>query len=176
MLCLLCSCKASICVVCQRPTASRHKAESVLLAYTLPMLSHHWVTVTEPAKQVFGHASILANCFREDKMLKRIVMFGLLAVALASAKTYTFTISDPAQAGNVQLKPGEYHLRLDGTQVALMDEGGHQVDAAATVEESDRKFGQTSVSISDVDGIHRIESVQLGGSTHKVVFQQADQP
>jgi len=109
-------------------------------------------------------------------MVKRIVMFGLLAVALASAKTYTFTISDSAQAGNVQLKPGDYHLKLDGAQVVLMDEAGRQLDAAATVEESDRKFGQTSVATSDVDGIHRLDWVQLGGSTHKVVFQQARQP
>ena len=109
-------------------------------------------------------------------MLKRIVMFGLLAVALASAKTYTFSILEPAQAGAVQLKPGEYHLRLDGSQVALMDESGHQLDAAATVEEMDHKFDQTSVTTLDVDGIRRIESVQLGRTTHKVVFQPVSQP
>lgn len=109
-------------------------------------------------------------------MIKRIVMFGLLVVALASAKTYTFTISDPAQAGTTQLKAGEYRLRLDGAQVVLIDQGGRQIDAAATVEETDRKFDQTSVTTSDVDGIRRIESIQLGGSTSKVVFQPAAQP
>ena len=109
-------------------------------------------------------------------MVKRIVMFGLLAIALASAKTYTFTIFDPAQAGTTQLKPGEYRLKLNGAQVALMDEGGRQIDAAVTVEETDRKFDQTSVTTLDVDGIHRIESIQLGGSKSKVVFQQAGQP
>lgn len=109
-------------------------------------------------------------------MIKRIVMFGLLAIALASAKTYTFTISDPAQAGTAQLKPGEYLLRLDGAHVALMNKDGSQIAAAATVEETDRKFEQTSIITSDVDGIHRIESIQLHGSKNKVVFQQAGQP
>jgi len=104
-------------------------------------------------------------------MYKRIVMLALLAVALASAKTYTFNISNRAQAGNSQLAPGDYHLKLDGSQVVLIDGTGHQIDAAAKVEEADQKFPQTSVTTSDADGIVKIKSIQLGGSKYRVVFE-----
>jgi len=109
-------------------------------------------------------------------MLKRIVMFGLLAVALASAKTYSFTISEPAQAGAAQLKPGEYRLKLNDAQVALIDMNGRQIDVVATVEQSDIKFDQTSITTTDVDGVHRILSIQLHGTNNKVVFSEAGQP
>jgi hypothetical protein len=107
-------------------------------------------------------------------MFKRIAMLALLAVSLVSARTYSFAISDPAQAGTAQLKPGQYRLRLDGSQVVLLDKTGHQIDTAARVEESEGKFDQTSVTTTRVDGTVRIESVELGGSHTKVVFQQAD--
>jgi len=109
-------------------------------------------------------------------MVKRIVMFGLLVVALASAKTYSFTIFDRAQAGTAQLKPGEYRLKLDGAQVALIDMDGRQIDVVATVEQSDVKFDQTSITATDADGIHRILSIQLHGTNNKVVFSEAGQP
>ena len=109
-------------------------------------------------------------------MLKRIVMFGLLVVALASAKTYSFTIFDRAQAGTAQLKPGEYRLKLDGAQVALIDMDGRPIDVVATVEQSGVKFDQTSVTTTDADGIHRILSIQLHGTNNRVVFPEAAQP
>jgi hypothetical protein len=104
-------------------------------------------------------------------MLKRFAMLALLAVSLASAKTYTFTVYDSTQAGKVQLMPGEYHLKLDGSQALLMDATGHRIDAAAQVQTTDHKFDQTAVSTSKADGKNRIESIELGGSKIKVVFE-----
>jgi hypothetical protein len=104
-------------------------------------------------------------------MLKRVAILALLGVSLASAKTYTFTVADPAQAGKVQLKPGEYSLKLDGSQVVLMDTSGRRIDTTAKVESADRKFDQTVVSFSKVDGTNRIQAIQLGGSKTRVVFQ-----
>ena len=104
-------------------------------------------------------------------MLKRVAILALLGVSLASAKTYTFTVTDPAQAGKVQLKPGEYSLKLDGSQVVLMDRDGRRIDTTAKVESADRKFDQTAISSSKADGTNRIEAIQLGGSKYRVVFQ-----
>ena len=104
-------------------------------------------------------------------MFKRLAIVALMSVVLASAKTYTFTISEPATAGSAQLKPGEYKLKLDGTQVVLIDNGGKQIDTTAKVETADRKFNQTSISISTADGSNRIISIELGGSTNRVVFE-----
>lgn len=104
-------------------------------------------------------------------MLKRIAMLALLGVSLASAKTYTVTVPDSAQAGKVQLKPGEYNLKLDGSQVMLLDQTGHRIDVSAKVEVADRKFDSTAISISKADGTNRIQWIELGGSKNRVVFQ-----
>ena len=104
-------------------------------------------------------------------MFKRLALVALLSVLVVSAKTYSFNISDNATIGNVQVKPGEYHLRLDGSQVVLIDQAGNQIDTTAKVETADHKFNQTSVTRSTADGANRILSVQLGGSSNRVVFE-----
>ena len=104
-------------------------------------------------------------------MFKRLTIVALMSVLLASAKSYTINISDPASAGSVQLKAGEYRLRLEGTQVLLIDKAGKQIDTTAKVERAERKFDQTSISVSKTDGANRIISIQLGGSTNRVVFE-----
>ena len=78
-------------------------------------------------------------------MLKRIAILALLGVSLASAKTYSFVVSEPTNAGQAQLKPGEYSLKLDGSQVVLKDMTGRQIDVTAKVEPADRKFDETAV-------------------------------
>lgn len=104
-------------------------------------------------------------------MFKRLTIVALMSVLLASAKSYTISISDPATAGTTQLKPGEYKVKLDGTQVVLMDNNGKRIDTLAKVETAEHKFDQTSISISKADGANRIVSIQLGGSTNRIVFE-----
>ena len=108
-------------------------------------------------------------------MFKRLSILALMSVLLASAKTttktYVFGISENAVAGNAQLTPGVYHLKLDGSQVVLTDQAGKQVDTTATVETADHKFAETSIVFSTEDGTNRIVSIRLGGSSYRVVFQ-----
>jgi len=108
-------------------------------------------------------------------MFKRLAILALLSVfivgAKTSAKTYTINLTESAKAGVVDLKPGEYRLKLDGSQVVLTDQGGNQIDAGAKVETGDRKFEHTSISSTYVDGTHRILYIQLGGSRNTVVFE-----
>jgi len=104
-------------------------------------------------------------------MFKRLAMLALLTALVASAKTYTFTISDRETAGNAQLAPGEYNLTLNGTQVVLTDKNGNRIDAIAKVEISDDKFAETMVITTKADGTKRIVSIQLGRSRNRVVFQ-----
>ena len=103
-------------------------------------------------------------------MLKRIMGLTLLVVCLAFAKTYTFSVSTPAQLGNALLNPGEYSLKVDGEQVVLIDSHHQRIETNATIETSDKKFPQTSVLMTTAESVARIESVQLGGTDKKVVF------
>ena len=108
-------------------------------------------------------------------MFKRFTILALLSALLLSAKmgtkTYTFSISNQAIAGNAQLKPGEYHIKLDGAQVVLTDKSGLRIDTTATVETAERKFDQTAVATAKESGTDRIIYIELGGSSNKVVFQ-----
>jgi hypothetical protein len=108
---------------------------------------------------------------KENAMLKRVIMLALLAVCLVSAKNYTFSLAEPTQAGTVLLKPGEYTVKVIGSQVALVDNDGRRIDVSATVETANEKFDYTAILISKADGKARIEAVQLGGSKNKVLFQ-----
>ena len=104
-------------------------------------------------------------------MFKRLATLLVLGVAILSAKTYTFSISDEAQAGQVQLKPGAYHVKIEGSQVVLSDSSGQKIDANAKLETTGEKFDQTAVETTKVGGANRIQWVELGGTRDKVVFQ-----
>jgi hypothetical protein len=108
---------------------------------------------------------------KENEMLKRIAMLALLCISLVSAKNYTFTVYDVSQAGQTELKPGEYTLKVDGSKVVLIDNAGRRIDAPARIETADSKFEFTSVSTTKVDGANRIQSIQLGGTNNRVVFE-----
>jgi len=104
-------------------------------------------------------------------MYNRILIFGLLGTALAGAKTYTITLTGRAQAGQTQLEPGDYRLKVDGSAVVLMKKSGQQVDATAKVEEAGQEFDHSSVHVSETDSVRRVESIQLGGTNYNVLFQ-----
>lgn len=104
-------------------------------------------------------------------MFRRTAILMLIGVACLSAKSYTFTLSSPAQAGTVQLKRGEYKLKVDGSQVVLTDQTGHRIETTAAVEDADQKYPQTTLTMSNEDGGPRIVSIELANTTRKVVFQ-----
>jgi hypothetical protein len=104
----------------------------------------------------------------EEEMLKRLCVLALVGVSLVSAKSYRIEILDACKAGTMQLKPGEYTLKLNGSKVHLLDNRGNSVEAPLKVEPTDRKFTQTAVEIS---GTHQLEFITLSGSKSKVVVE-----
>jgi uncharacterized protein YdbL (DUF1318 family) len=108
---------------------------------------------------------------KEDEMLKQLAMIALLGVSLASAKSYTVTISQACQAGGAQLKPGQYTLKVDNQTVVLIDSKGNSIETAAKIETAERKFDQTAILISNAGGTARLQSITLAGSKSRVVFE-----
>ncbi|MCE5307230.1 MAG: VCBS domain-containing protein [Acidobacteriales bacterium] len=104
-------------------------------------------------------------------MVKRLLIFSTLSLALLCAKTYTFKVPVAAQAGKVQLAPGEYSVNVEGSQVVLKDQSGKRIDATAKIESGKEKSKYTAVFISDKDGAKQVKAIQLKGSTDKVVFE-----
>ena len=102
-------------------------------------------------------------------MLKRIAMLALLGVSLASAKTYTVTVPDSAQAG--KFNRSRVSTTSNWTDRRLCCWIKRASNHAAKVEVADRKFDSTAISISKADGTNRIQWIELGGSKNRVVFQ-----
>ncbi len=104
-------------------------------------------------------------------MHMRLLIFALLAVSLASAKTYTFTLSETTQAGSTKLKAGQYTLSLEGSKVILKDSSGHNVAATAKVENSDQEYKDTRVSVTNAGQGAQLKSIDVGGSKFRIVFE-----
>ena len=102
-------------------------------------------------------------------MKNLLLALTLLGVSIASAKTYSITLTSPAAIGNSQLKSGEYKLELKGESVLVKD--GRMVNEFPVhVENETRKFEETSVTTSTEGGSNRIQEIHLGGTTVKLVF------
>lgn len=106
-------------------------------------------------------------------MLRKVVfscaVFGL---AVASAKSYDVKLYETAQAGNTELKAGEYQVSVDG-QNAKIKIGKTESPLAAKVEAADNKYNATSVKYVVVNGKRQIQEIHLGGTKTRIVFTEA---
>ena len=109
-------------------------------------------------------------------MTKSLLMIGALALAsvpFASAKSYDITLSERAKAGDVQLAPGEYKLKVEGSTAVFKDtRTDKSFTAPVKVENAGTKFSETRIE-SKVEGdMQNIQAIDLGGSSTKLEFEQ----
>ncbi len=105
-------------------------------------------------------------------MLKRLILaFIVLAVAIASAKTYSLILFQPSVVAGTELKPGEYRLEVQDGK-AVIRSGKVRVEAPVKVETVDSKFSSTSVRYAGGEGTARIQEIRLGGTNLKLVFEE----
>ena len=105
-------------------------------------------------------------------MLRKVVLsFAVLGLALASAKSYSVTLSEPALAGNTELKAGQYQVSVTG-QNAVLHSGKVDTQAPVKVEAADTKYDQTSVKYIMAGGKKQIQEIHLGGTKTKIVFTE----
>jgi hypothetical protein len=76
-------------------------------------------------------------------------------------------------AGATQLKPGEYRVKVEGSQAVFTDAQNTKlsVSVPVTVENSDRKFNSTAVETSNHGGMDNIQAIDLGGSNTRLKVQ-----
>jgi hypothetical protein len=105
-------------------------------------------------------------------MKKRILLsFAVAALAVASARSYSVNLFQPAMAGNTELKPGEYQVEVID-QKAVFRNGKVESQTPVKVEPSDVKYGSTTVRFSNGDGKMHIQEIHLGGTKTKLVFSE----
>ncbi len=108
-------------------------------------------------------------------MKNKSLLIGVLAVAgiaFAGTKTYDVTISKPAKAGTVELAPGEYKLKVDGTTATFINSSRKSSTTPVKVETAAKKFQNTAIDSTNGAAKDTIHSITLGGSTTKVDFEQ----
>lgn len=108
-------------------------------------------------------------------MKTKSLLIGVLAVAgiaFAGTKSYDVTISKAAKAGAVDLAPGAYRLKVEGTTATFVDSHQKSFTTPVKLETATKKFAQTAVDSSEGGAKDTIHSITLGGSTTKVEFEQ----
>jgi hypothetical protein len=104
-------------------------------------------------------------------MKRAIFALLVLALGLASAKTYTITLHEPALVGGTELQPGDYKVTVQNDNKVLLSSGKNSVESAVKSEQSENKYDATSVRLARTeDGKHRIEEIRLGGTKTRLVL------
>lgn len=107
-------------------------------------------------------------------MKHRLLLTGALALAslsIASAKAYQITVDEPTQAGMVQLKPGDYKVKVDGSNAVFTNlDSGKSVSTPVKVENTGKKHDVTAVDTSKATGSAKMEAIELGGTDETIEF------
>jgi len=124
-----------------------------------------------------------ARSKQEISTMKKLLVIGVLALSslsmtarggqhhLLGAKTYEITIAAPTKAGSVQLKAGQYKVKVEGSNATFTDMNSSQsLTTPVKVETGDKKFDDTTVQITKDGDTNRLEEIDLGGSKTKLEF------
>lgn len=110
--------------------------------------------------------------------IKSLLLTGALAVAtlsIATAKSYDIVIGNPTTVANVALKPGEYRLKLEGSNAIFTDvDNGKQYSAPFKSGNAARKFDVTAVDAQKKADTDRIQSIELGGTSTILQFSDSE--
>jgi hypothetical protein len=105
---------------------------------------------------------------------KTLLIAGALTLAsfgIASAKSFDVVLSTPTMAGSTELKPGEYKLKIEGSQAVFTEaQSSKSFTVPVKVENADKKFDRTIVESTNQNGMDNIRSIDLAGSTTKLEF------
>jgi hypothetical protein len=106
-------------------------------------------------------------------MKKFLLVAGLALSSLTvlSAKTYDIVLSSKTKAGNVELQPGQYKLKVEGSNAIFTETNkGKSFTTPVKVQEGDKKFDDTRVQSVKEGDTDKINEIDLGGSKTKLGF------
>jgi hypothetical protein len=101
-------------------------------------------------------------------MKKLALAFAVLALSVASAKTYSLTLFQNSVLNGTELKAGTYKLDVESDKIVVRA-GKQSVEAAVKVETSQTRYNATTVRYANGDGKYRIQEIRLGGTGMKLV-------
>ncbi len=97
----------------------------------------------------------------------------LASVGLALAKSYDIQLLAPAKAGNIELKPGEYKLKIEGSQAVFTDvRSGKSFSVPVKIENGDKRFTGTQMETVNQNGVDTIQVIDLADSHTRLTLVQ----
>jgi hypothetical protein len=103
-------------------------------------------------------------------MLKIAVLFMVLALSVASAKTYSVDIFVPMSVAGTELKAGTYSLDLNGERI-VFKLGRTAVEAKVKVQAGEERHRSTQILCATENGKHTIKTIHLGGTNTSLVIE-----
>ena len=103
------------------------------------------------------------------RLTRFLLAFGTLALTIASAASFHFTVNDPQWVAGKELKPGEYSIKVEGDK-ATIKAGKNVIEVPAKVETANSKYDSTTLFTNSVNGKSVIGEIRIGGSKTKIVF------
>jgi len=106
-----------------------------------------------------------------NKLALFIGTLALSTLALAGPKNYNVVLSTPTKAGSVDLAPGDYKMRVDGSNAIFTNEHtGASVTVPVKVEDTQTKFNSTVLDTKMQGNTAELIAIELGGSKIKLEF------
>jgi len=104
---------------------------------------------------------------------KSLIIVGALCLSsVAFAKSYDIVLNNPSRAGATELKPGEYKLKVEGSQVIFSREGKEWTVPVKAGAPAAKKFEQTTIESSNQGDMDTIKAIDLAGSNTKLEVTQ----
>ncbi len=105
-------------------------------------------------------------------MKKCLFLFGVLGLAIMSAKSYDVSLAAPATVGNNKLTRGEYKVEVNGSKAVFTNamDPKKTFEANVKVENVGSKFEHTAIESRRVAGEDHIKQIQLGGTKLQLDF------
>jgi len=104
-----------------------------------------------------------------------VIVLGLLlslsALVFAGQKSFTVTFDKATSVGSAKLAPGEYKVKVDGSNAVFTNTSSYKsVSTAVKVENGDKKYKETAVDTVRDGAIEGVTSISVGGTTMKLDF------
>ena len=118
----------------------------------------------------------------ESNTMKKLFVVFLLALCTVfvlsagspknpSSKSYELTFSSITQVGTVQMKPGDYTVKIVGDNAVFTQlDSGKQFTAPVKVETVDKKYDDTHINGNKAGEGIEVKEIELGGAKLKLVF------
>jgi hypothetical protein len=106
-----------------------------------------------------------------NKLTLFIGAVALSTVAVAAPKSYNVVVSTPMKAGKIALAPGDYKVKVEGTNAVFTDSHTREsITVPVKIENSGAKFTSTALDTTKQGDTTQIKSIELGGSNTKLEF------